>query len=265
MWAAAFLPAERVMAIRIHQTIHEDRAVPGGRRLLLELRSGATRVPALLQLPDGTGPAPAALLFHGYGSRKEHMADEVGRVLMRHGIASLAIDLPLHGGRGDPRGAAAGQLGMMELMRHWNEARAEARLGLGYLRARAEVDRERVALVGYSLGAFLATVTAAAEPGVRAVVLAAGGDLPAQTPFAPLVRTVIDPLRAVRRLAGRPLLMVHGRHDGTVRADQAERLFAAAGEPKTLRWFDAGHRLPPAAIDFAAGWLAEALGLRETA
>src|SRR3712207_7671979 len=43
-----------------------------------------------------------------------------------------------------------------------------------------------------------------------------GGDLPANTPFASVVRTVADPLRAVRAIAGRPLLMVHGRSDRTV-------------------------------------------------
>ena len=63
---------------------------------------------------------------------------------------------------------------------------------------------------------------------MRAVVVAAGGDLPAGTPFTALARTVADPLRAVRRLRGRPLLVVHGRRDRTVLPEQAERLFAAA-------------------------------------
>jgi uncharacterized protein len=101
---------------------------------------------------------------------------------------------------------------------------------------------------------------AAAEPAVRAVVLAAGGDLPRGTPLAAVARTVVDPVRAVRRLGGRPLLMVHGRGDRTVKPDQAERLFAAAGEPKELRWWSSGHILPPAAIDDAAAWLAARLG-----
>ena len=114
-------------------------------------------------------------------------------------------------------------------------------------------------IVGYSMGSFLGVTVAASEPAVRAVVLAAGGDLPAHTPLSRLIRSVADPLRAVRRLAGRPLLMVHGRQDHVVRPEQAERLFAAAGEPKTLRWYDAGHRLPPDVIRDAAGWLREQL------
>jgi fermentation-respiration switch protein FrsA (DUF1100 family) len=50
--------------------------------------------------------------------------------------------------------------------------------------------------------------------------------------------------------------MVNGRADRTIRPDQAERLFAAANEPKEIRWYDGGHYIPPAAIDGAMDWLA---------
>jgi uncharacterized protein len=244
---------------RIHQTTLDDRAVSGGRQITFSFRTGVTPIPAVLLVPDSAARAPTALLLHGYSSRKEHMSDQVGQSLLRYGIASLAIDLPLHGTRADPKQAGAGQLGMMELMRHWGEARAEAQLALTYIRAHPRLDEHRTGIVGYSLGSLLSLVTAADDPNVRAVVLAAGGDLPAQLPFAALVRTAIDPLRSVRRFAGRPLLMVHGRYDPTVRPDQAERLYNAAAEPKTLRWYESGHRLPQAAIDAAAEWLAEQL------
>ena len=122
----------------------------------------------------------------------------------------------------------------------------------------------RRALVGYSMGSFLGVLVAAKAARVRAVVLAAGGDLPDGTPFARLVRTVADPIRAVRALAGRPLLMVHGRSDRTVTPAQARRLFDAAREPKELRWWNAGHYLPTAAIDEAAVWLRARIGTDAT-
>jgi hypothetical protein len=109
------------------------------------------------------------------------------------------------------------------------------------------------------MGSFLAVLLAADDPEVRAVVLAAGGDLPEGTPLAAVARAVVDPPRAVRKLAGRPLLMIHGKNDRTMRPAQAERLFAAAREPKEIRWWDAGHILPREAIDHAARWLAERL------
>jgi fermentation-respiration switch protein FrsA (DUF1100 family) len=246
------------MTTRIHQTTHADQAVPAGRRITLEFHAGGEAIPGILLLPRDPVPAPGVLLLHGYSSRKEHVSEGVGGSLMRHGIASLAIDLPLHGTRGDPLQAQAAR-NPLALMGIWRQALKEARLALGYLRARKEIDRDCTAVAGYSLGSFLAVLTAAEDPAVRAVVLAAGGDLPAGTPLSAVARTVADPIRAVRKLRGRPLLMVHGTGDRTMKPEQAQRLFDAAGEPKELRWWNAGHILPAPAIDYAAEWLRERL------
>ena len=245
---------------KIHQTTHAEKAVPGGRRTELEFHAGGEAVPGVLLLPDGVERAPGVLLLHGYSSRREHMAEGVGTALLKHGIASLSIDLPLHGTRHDPLQMQAAR-NPMAVFSLWRQAISESRLAVKYLGARKEIDRERLAVAGYSLGSFLAVLLAADEPALRAVALAAGGDLPSGTPLAAVARTVADPLRAVKKLRGRPLLMIHGKNDGTVRPDQAERLFAAAGEPKELRWWNAGHILPPAAIGYAATWLAGQLGV----
>jgi fermentation-respiration switch protein FrsA (DUF1100 family) len=244
---------------RLSQHIRDEKTVSGGRRLTLEFgpEGAAERIPAILSLPATASRddrAPGVLLLHGYSSHKEQMAGSIGRVLLRHGIASLAIDLPLHGERRGGMDMAA-MRNPIALASAWRAAQADARLALGYLGARPEIDVGCLAIVGYSMGSFLGVLIAADEPKVRALVLAAGGDLPTGTPFERLVRTLADPLRAIRRYAGRPLHMVHGRRDRTVTAEQAERLFAAAGEPKTLRWWEAGHFLPDAAIDDAAEWL----------
>lgn len=246
------------MPRKIMQTVLAERPVEGGRRVEVRLRAGGDGIPGVLLLPDRAGPAPAVLLLHGYSSRKEHLADGVGVALLQRGVASFAIDLPLHGARTDPAAAqrARNPLALFQL---WRTAVAESADALGYLGARAETDRERLGIAGYSLGSFLALAVAADRPRVRATVLAAGGDLPAGLPFAAVARRAVDPLRLVRRLAGRPLLMVHGRGDRTVRPEQAERLFAAAAEPKELRWYDGGHFLPDTAVELAAGWLAERL------
>jgi uncharacterized protein len=242
------------MKRRITQRTTSERAVPGGTRIDLFFSMGDVEVPAILKLPD-TRPAPAVLLLHGYSSRKETMADGIGAPLLRRGIASLSVDLPMHGAR--EAGEAAGA---MELMKHWRAARAETALAVHYLAARPEIDADRLAIVGYSLGSFLALALAAEEPRLRAVVLAAGGDLPPQLPK--LARMAVDPPKLARRLNGRPLLMVHGKKDRTVVPDQARRLFEAANEPKELRWYDAGHYLPDDAAADAAQWLEEKLSTR---
>jgi uncharacterized protein len=240
---------------KIHQDIEHERAIAGGRELVLSIRTGdRPAIPGILLLPVSEVPAAGAVLLHGYSSRKEDMAGPVGRPLLAEGIATLAIDLPLHGTRADPVQAQSAR-NPIDMMRLWKEGLSEARLAVHYLAARRDIDRRRIAVVGYSMGSFMAVTIAADEPLIRAVVLAAAGDLPQGTPFTSIVRMVADPLSAVRKLAGRPLLIVHGRHDRTVLPDQAVRLFEAAHEPKELRWYDAGHRLPAEVSAETAAWL----------
>lgn len=247
------------MMRRIHQSTVQERSTPGGRAIDVEFRVGQTpAVPATILLPETSEPVPGVLLIHGYSSRREHMSESVGRALLARGVASVAIDLPLHGTRREPVQAQAVR-NPLEVLRLWRLAVRESRLALHYLRARPEVDGARMAVVGYSLGSYLATLTAAEEAAVKAVVVAAGGDLPSDTPFGALARTVADPLLAVRRLKGRPLLVVHGRNDRTIRPEQARRLFEAAHEPKEIRWWPGGHYLPPEAIADAADWLLQRL------
>lgn len=245
--------AERILA-----AVRATRDVPGGVRYDLELVDGVERVPAIFLLPHAHAPVPASLLLHGFGSRKERMADSVGEALVRQGVGALAVDLPLHG----ERSGSATELSAtnpMHLVSAWRGAVREARLAIDYLASHRDVDRTRLGIVGYSLGSFLANIVAAELPNVRAVVLAASGDLPEGIPMATLVRSVVDPLRAARRVEGRPLLMVNGRYDRTVKPAQAERLFAAAAEPKTMRWYNGGHWPPQREIEYAGKWLAERL------
>ena len=242
---------------RITQHIDDERTLRGGaREIHLSYRVDDDHpVPAILLLPQSEAPVAAAVLVHGYSSRKEHVAEPVGKALLERGIASLSLDLPLHGTRADPvqKQSMFDPVGVVKLWRH---ALADVRLGLRYLGARPEVDAKRLALLGYSMGSFISVVIAADDPAVRALVLAAGGDLPEGTPFSGIARMVADPLRAIRAFEGRPLLMVHGKRDRTVTPAQARRLFEAAREPKEILWYDAGHYLPAEASRAVADWLA---------
>ncbi|HEX2717786.1 MAG TPA: alpha/beta fold hydrolase [Gemmatimonadaceae bacterium] len=238
------------------------RAVRNGRRDIHHLPLAGMNVPAVLQLPDADERAPAVLLLHGYRSHKEQMADTVGRALLDVGVASLAVDLPLHGERERDLDAGA-QRNPLALVAVWRAAQSECRDALRWMADHPAIDAERLGVAGYSMGAFLGVIVASKNPAVRALVLAAGGDLPEGTPFERVIRTVADPARAVRSLRGIPLLMVHGRRDRTVLPDQAQRFFEAAHEPKELRWYDAGHWLPDAAVSDAATWLAARLGRRD--
>ena len=228
-------------------------------------RRGATielagaRVPSILLLPEAASPVPAVLLLHGYASSKELLSNTMGRALAVRGLASLAIDLPLHGTRDDAMIAEA-RTNPLGLLQHWKTALAEARHAIDWLASNDAIDPLKLSTAGYSLGSYVALQTAVADQRIKCVVVAAGGDLPA-TPWTGMLRMVSDPIASVKSLSGRPLLMLHGTNDRTIPREQAQRLYDAAAEPKELRWYESGHALPPAAADDAAAWLAKRLGI----
>ena len=121
----------------------------------------------------------------------------------------------------------------------------------------ARVGPMPLGLLGYSMGGTVSIAVAADEPRVGAVCTDSAfsdphdvlGDgvravfrIPAQPIVAPVdllvrrrVGTRLDDLRpvdAVARIAPRPLLVIHGAADTTVRPGHAQRLVDAAGEPK---------------------------------
>lgn len=228
-------------------------------RHVFELKiDGGEKVPAILQLPRASTPCPGVLLVHGFNSRKERMADSIGRELVRRSIASLAIDLPLHGDR-DGGIENLSLRNPLALVQSWRLAVSEVHGALAYLAKQPSIDGRRIGLAGYSLGSYISVIVAADDPRVNVLVLAAGGDLPDRTPFASLVRTIADPRRAVRNLAGRPLLMVNGKFDRVVTPTQARALFDAAREPKEIRWYNGGHWPTAPMIAETTDWLAEQL------
>jgi fermentation-respiration switch protein FrsA (DUF1100 family) len=71
----------------------------------------------------------------------------------------------------------------------------------------------------------------------------------------------IEPIRFVPLAAPTPLLLQSGREDELVPAGDAQALHAAASEPKSIRWYDAGHGLTQQAAWDRHDWLEEQIGL----
>jgi dienelactone hydrolase len=227
-------------------------------RKAIEISTPGERVPGLLTMPSGARAMPAALLLHGLSSTKERMADSIGRALAQRGNASHANDLPLHGEReGDIRGLTP--LRPFAVLAQWKLAVTDAIAALDYLAEHRDIDGSRLALFGYSLGAFLSVQLASDDARVEAVVLTAGGDLPDGIPLERIVRGIADPVKAIRRM-NKPVLMINGQFDRTVTPEQARRLHQAAREPKTVRWYRGGHWPPQPELEAAADWVAELFG-----
>jgi hypothetical protein len=149
--------------------------------------------------------------------------------------------------------------------------------------AREDVDPERLAYVGVSYGAAMGALFAGIEARLRAVVLvvADGGlvahftaadgsavgplaELPpdAQSRWLAAMRP-IEPIRFVPRAAPVLILFQNGRQDRLVSTEDAEALHAAAREPKSVTWYDAGHGLTPAARTDRLSWLAGVIGITQ--
>jgi fermentation-respiration switch protein FrsA (DUF1100 family) len=232
---------------------------PDLRVLAFEFSSRGDRVPGRLLLPPtGSPPFPLVLLQHGAGGAKDaDYMDAVAGPWVRGGAAVASIDLPLHGERAsaklggllraglglDPGG---GELAAGIVREFTRQAVLDLRRCLDALACVEAVDRTRVAFAGLSLGAIVGAVFCAHDLRPRAAVLAlAGGGRGAPE---------TDPAHHVGRIAPRPLLFVNATRDAIVPRAAAERLHAAAGEPREVRWFDAGHRdLPGVALK--AMWL----------
>jgi alpha-beta hydrolase superfamily lysophospholipase len=190
-------------------------------------------LPHTIWLPDDSPPWPGVVIVHGAGSRKENHAD-FARLATASGWAALAFDLPGHGESEPPMSGSAVDdvIAMTEL-----------------LASRDEVDANRVAVRGSSLGGFLAICAAAASQeiaGAIAICPASQDHLARGLRSGRFEMRVADPLaleawllaqdigKAVERIAPRPLILMHAEGDTQIPSDHSEELFERAGEPRKL-------------------------------
>jgi len=185
--------------------------------------------------PPRAGPAPGVLLLHMAGGQKEDWDPFVTR-LQEAGYAALAPDLRGHGDSG-------GEV-------DWSASPDDVARAWATLVAQPEVDRERTGIVGANIGANLALVVAAVEPGVRAVVLLSPG----------LDYWGVRTEEAMVAYGERPLLIVASEDDDY--AAQAAHALAglAQGVPVLTLYPNAGHGSAmfgpqPGLTDLILGWL----------
>ena len=125
-------------------------------------------------------------------------------------------------------------------------------------------DPERLAVVGYSMGAQPAALAAALDPRVRALVLMAGLAHPSGLPSDPREQELfgaIDTVDYVDNLAPTRLLLQGAEYDSVIPHREMELLERAASKPKEIRWYNADHDLGPQAARERRAWLVEQLDL----
>lgn len=213
------------------------------------------RLAGMLHIPDKT-PAPVVIFCHGFtGHRIEahRLFVHAAREFCRRGFLALRFDF---------RGSGESE-GLFQSMTVSGEV-SDLRAAITWVEKIGEAERNLIGVVGLSLGGVVAILTAAQDNRIRAVATwSAPADL------SEVARGVLGHVRledvksigyldlpsgyrvgygfvseaysmkhnvlsAVSKISPRPLLIVHGTRDQVVPFDHAERLYEAAGEPKSL-------------------------------
>ncbi len=188
----------------------------------------------------------AIVAAHGYSSSKQNL-DALCAFLAAHGFEIFSLDFPGH-----KLGASGGRLRDFE----------DCLDAMTAVASHASAEYEHRYLLGHSLGAITALVTAARDDTVRGVVaIATGYGRPAA--LKALESTFTTDLRAayvdgaslpellegvdsrlddaLPHLAGRPGLYIAAEHDAMVSVASVTRLFERAPDPKRLVRIESNH------------------------
>ncbi len=228
-------------------------------------------VPVLITRPaTGDGPFPVVVLVHGFASNKEGVSRQLSRPLTDRGFATMAMDMPNHGER--PGKPPKNMFGPDRKAAFENIVQAvkDVRQTIDLAETRRELDTSNgVYLAGYSMGAWMGTLAAAADRRVKAMVVMVGGSAvtgaesrskegPGNGDRLDLVHeyAVLRHNLALPKFSPRPVLLMNGRKDPLVPPERAKLLYESARQPKEQRWYDSGHLLPSEAYRDAAEWLA---------
>jgi uncharacterized protein len=224
------------------------------------------RVPAYLLTPPGKGPYPAVIYLHGAGGDRLEMVYRSSWLAGR-GAVGLTIESPYSPNREIRLGP--GVEGLRKERDRTVMGIVELRRAVDLLQSLPQVDDDRIGFVGYSAGARSGAILAGVEPRIRAFALMSGGEdtvdefialLPPgqEDEVRPLLEDT-DGLKYIAQASPSKLLFQAGRQDEIVPRDALEALIRAGSEPKSVRWYDAGHALNTKAERDQLAWLTDEL------
>jgi dienelactone hydrolase len=215
---------------------------------------------------------PGVVLMHGMPGTARGMAP-LGQLLAELGAVVIAIDAPFDRRAGPTvRFSAQDRAEQIQLIKDLQRA-------VDVLRARANVDDARIGYLGISYGGAMGALFVGIDRRLKAAALVVGdGGLvshftgPEDSSFMAglscatrvdwfRAMTPIEPIRFIAHASPTPLLLQSGRLDVLVSVADAEALHTAAPQPKTIRWYAAGHGLDQQAHLDRLDWLHEQLGL----
>jgi len=160
MWGArrlVIVAAALLAGCMNHYLIYPDADPPGVTARTEDVVRGALKVHLEWAQPPGAGPFPTVIV-HPPGGEVASDMKGVARDLARHGYLAVAVDY---------RRLLDGEYRRNTFA--WRE-RSDATAAIDIVRAEPQVDRERIAALGFSQGGIYSLLMAAHAPDVKAVV-----------------------------------------------------------------------------------------------
>lgn len=211
--------------------------------------------------------APAIILLHqlmlfNVGGEPTHYMQQAAQYVAARGVAAAVITLPYHGKRAVPGRAPlsrfiSGDAAAIE--QAFGQSVADVRAVTDWLIARPEIDPQKLACFGASLGAIVTHLAMGQDERLRAgVAVLGGGDLASFKDQSFLVRFVlknsvkklneeqlqalsrVDPITYADKNRPRQVLMIQAARDLFVSPQAARKLWDALGRPP-IRWIDTNH------------------------
>ncbi len=110
------------------------------------LNDGRT-IPATIMIPEGEGPFSAVIMNHGHGGSKESSGGftSLAKAFLKAGIASIRMDFP---------GCGASTESFRE--NYISNMVSDSNASLKYLLDNYNIDKERLGILGYSMGGRIA-------------------------------------------------------------------------------------------------------------
>ena len=207
------------------------------------------RVPAYLAIPKETAgeKVPVIVLMHGWNlfwGKNEDWVLEWIPLLTAQGYAVLAPDHFMYGERKKEDGFDEDSDRGPYYYRDWMcQSIVDLRRGIDYLESRPDIDPDRIAIFGGSLGGWIGSILAAVEPRIKTAILSfpATEFVTEQTPPA----RIINSSNFFPYYKDLSLLMVLAKNDVPLRNARAKEFFDLVQVKKEIVEYNESHFLDP--------------------
>ena len=239
--------------------------------LVIQTPFGYRRV-AEMYRPERDGSFPAILYVHWYESESlsSHRSqfEEEAKELAQNGAICISIETLW-----SDRDFFLKRTQEEDLQNSIEEV-VNIRRAMDLLLSQPNVDSKRFAYVGHDFGGMYGVLAGSLDQRpTHYVVMAATPRFPDWYLYLPklegesreaFIRQMaeIDPIVHVQKVSPADVFFQFATDDFHVPKERAEEFFAAAKDPKELKWYESGHGLNEDATRDRKAWLKERLGLK---